>query len=80
MKSERGRRTPYEITYTWNLECDTSGLGYWNKSRLPGIASKVKAAKGETGEKGEGQIRSLGLADTNYYLYNRQQGTTFNIL
>ena len=28
VKSDRGRQIPYDITYMWNLKCDTNELIY----------------------------------------------------
>ena len=38
-KSERERQISYDITYIWNLTCDTNGLTY--KTRLIDIENKL---------------------------------------
>ena len=60
-KSERERQIPYDITYTWNLKYDTNELIYKTETN-----SQIWLPKGN--RVGEGKIRSLGLADTNYYI------------
>ena len=57
------RRIPYDITYMWNLKNNTDESIYKAETD---IENKFMVTKGERGW-GEGQIRSLGLADTNYY-------------
>ena len=49
----------------WNLKYDTNELIY-KTNRLTDIENKLMVTKGESGR--EGLIRSLGLADTNYYV------------
>ena len=48
----------------WNLKYDTNELIYQTET-LMDIENKLMVTKGE---KGVGKNRSLGLADTNYYI------------
>ena len=49
----------------WNLKYDTSGTYLQNKNRLADTENRL------VGVKGKEWIGSLGLADANYYIYNK---------
>ena len=48
-KLEKGRQTPYDITYMWNLKYDTNELIYKTETDLE---NKVMVTKGEKGREG----------------------------
>ena len=60
-KSERERQIPYDISYVWNLKYDTNEHSY-KINKLTDIKNRFVVANKE------GRIRSLGLADVNYYI------------
>ena len=66
-KSDRERQISYDTIYMWNLKkmIQITHL----QSRLTDIENKFGVTKGE--REREGQIRSLGLTDKNYYTQNR---------
>ena len=51
----------------WNLKYDTNGLIYKTETG----SQTQKTNLGLPKRKGGVQIRSLGLADTHHYIYNR---------
>jgi len=78
VKAERERQIPYDIIYMWNPKYGTDGI--YLQKRLMDVEKRLVVAK-EGGGRGGG-IRSLGLADANYYInrMDKQQGrTVFNI-
>ena len=65
-KSERERQIPHDITY---LESNTGHKGIFpQKKKLMHLKKRLVVAKG-VGE-GVGWMRSLGLIDANYCLWN----------
>ena len=64
-KSERERQITYGITYMWNLKCDTNELIYKTETDSQTQKTNFWLPKRKGGQ---GQIRSLGLADTHYYI------------
>ena len=60
------REMPYDITYMWNLNYGTNEPISETKT-FTDIENRLMVAKG-AGKLGEGCIRSLGLADANYYI------------
>ena len=64
-KSEKGRQTPYDITYMWNLKYDPNEPIYETETDLQTENRLVIAKVGEMGERWTG---SLGLVDANYYI------------
>ena len=63
-KVSHKEKDKYRITYMWNLNCDPNEHIY-ETDPLTNIEEKLVVAKGRG--TGEGRIRSLGLADANYY-------------
>ena len=61
VKSERERQIAYD--YMWNLKYDTK------QNRLSGTENRLVAAK--VGVVEEGGTGSVGLADANYFIWNR---------
>ena len=61
--SDRESQISHDITYIWNLKYDTNEVIY--SSRLTDMENKLMVTKGKGGE---GSIRSLGSANTNYYI------------
>ena len=60
------RQIRYDITYLWNLKNNTNESYTKHKQTRK---SRKKPHDYQSGEKGEeGQIRSMGLTDTNYYM------------
>ena len=57
--SQKEKDIPYDVTYMWNLKCDTDEFIY-KTNKLTGIDNKFMVTKGE--------IRSLGLSDTSHYI------------
>jgi len=62
----------YCITYIWNLKNNKNeGIipkkTHRYRKRLTDIENKFVVTKAEK-ERGEGQTRSMGLTDTNYYI------------
>ena len=61
---------PYDITFRRNLE-EKKNIYKWtysqNIKRLTDTENKLAVTKREK-EDGEGQIKSIGLTDTNYYI------------
>ena len=53
----------------WNLKCDTNKHYLPNKNRLTDIENKLTFAKWEEAG-GEGSTGSLGLAETNCYMWD----------
>ena len=49
-KSEREKQIPYDITYVWNLKCDTNELIH-ETNRLTDVENRLVVAKGEGGER-----------------------------
>jgi len=66
VKSERERQIPYDITYIWNLIHGTNEP--FHRKENHGLGEKTYGCQGE-GE-GVGWIRSLGLIDADYCLWN----------
>ena len=80
MKEVRERQI-YDITYTLNLK------NYANESIYKTETDTQAQKKKHVYQRGKGQIRSLGLTNTNYYTDNRKtriyyitQEIIFNIL
>ena len=59
-KSERQRQMPYNITYVWNLKCDTNLFTKQEETEKTDFWSP----RGRRGR--GGRIGSLGLSDANY--------------
>ena len=60
------RQIPYDITYVWNLKYNTSKLIYEKEADSQTQKTNLQLPKGKCVR--EGQIRRLGLADSNYYI------------
>ena len=56
----------YDVTYMRNLKNNTNENSC-KTERLTDIENKLVVSKGER-EGEEGQIRGMGLTDTNYYI------------
>ena len=59
-------KNKYHITYMWNLNYDTNDLIYKRETDSQTQKTNLWLPKGKGG--GGGKIRSMGLADTNYYI------------
>ena len=66
-KSEREKQMSYDITYTWNLKYDTNELIYETETDSQTHSTDLWLPRGTVRER---WIRSLGLADINYYIKN----------
>ena len=64
-KSEREKQMSYDITYTWNLKYDTNQLIYETETDSQTHSTDLWLPRGRVRER---WIRSLGLADINYYI------------
>ena len=64
-KSERERQIPCNITYMWNLNCDTSALIYKTETDPQTHRHTGGCQRGEGVR--EAWVGSLGLADAKYY-------------
>ena len=64
VKSERERQIPYDITYMWSLKYDTNELIH--KTEMDSHTERTNLWLPRLGQ--GGWIRSLGLADANYYI------------
>ena len=62
--NDRERQIPYDITCMWNLKYDTNELIYEMEADSQ-TENKLMVIKKE---KGEREIRSLGLTDKYYYV------------
>ena len=69
VSKKKDRQIPYDITYTWNLNYDTNEFIYEIETDLQTQRTDLQFPR--SGMWGEGWIGSLGLADANYYLWNR---------
>ena len=58
----------------WNLNYDTNELIY----KIGADSEEQTCVCQGGGWGGEGWIRSLGLADANYYIQNKQQGLLYS--
>ena len=65
-KSERERKTPYDITYMWNLKYDTNELIY--KTEPDSQTYRTDLWLSRQRRAGKEWIGCLGLADSNYYI------------
>ena len=63
-KVVRERPILYDITYTWNLKIIQMNLHTKQKETH---RHRKQTYGYQRGEGGEGQIRTMGLTDTNYY-------------
>ena len=61
--SDRERQIPYDITYMWNLKNSTNESIHKTETDSRKQTFGYRVGKGV----GEGEIRSMGLTDTNYY-------------
>ena len=64
-KSEREREIPYDITYIWSIKYNTNEHIY--ETETDSNREQTCGCQGG-GRLGEGRIKSLRLADTNYYI------------
>ena len=62
------QRKTQAITYMWNLENDTNKFLYKTETDSQTQTTNLRFTKGKGKE---GQIRSLALTDTCYYIQNR---------
>ena len=67
--SKSDKDISYDITYMWKLKKWYKWTYIQNRNRLTDRENKLMVTKGERWR--EGQIRSLGLTDTQYYVENR---------
>ena len=68
--SLRERKIFCDITYMWNLKNNTSESTCKTETGSQTQKTNLPSQRGEV--VGEGQIRRMGLTDTNYYIYDRQ--------
>ena len=61
--SQKKRQIPYDITYMWNLKNSTNESIHKTETDSRKQTFGYRVGKGV----GEGEIRSMGLTDTNYY-------------
>ena len=68
-KSDVEKQISYDITYMWNLKKWNKWTYLQNRNKLIDIEKKnLQLSQGIAGEVGRREIRSLGLADTSYYV------------
>ena len=66
-KSERERQIPHDITYMWNLNCDTNEPIY--ETEADSWTQRTDLWLPKRRGLGEEWNRKLGLTDANYYIY-----------
>ena len=68
-KSDRERQILYDITYMWNLKIIQMNLFTKQKQTHRHRKQIYSYQRGQA--EGKGQIRNMGLTDTNCYTLNR---------
>ena len=58
----------YNTTYMWNLKPNTNECTVYTKQKQTHRYRKQTCAYQRVKGRGEGQIRGMGLTDTNYYI------------
>ena len=67
-KSERERQIPYNITYMWNLKCDTGEPIY--ETETESWTWRIDWWLPKRSELGAERSGGLGLTDVGFYIWN----------